>query len=549
MDANQASGPGFWRYLINPDKSATPQLEQLCLGIAKIISTLETGPDHELSPPRLAAFYRAVGGNYDSLFLKTSYHALSFMYQTLGCFHSLQPTASPFETPRVPCLTPKGFARWQTIQILLCPEENVGFIQKAVQIWNVPMPTGGTFPKSIPKEVFPDRPDEAMEKWHRMVTGQLNQKSYMRRLKNSPYQSPHPEAYDRRDGYFSNAHMGGSTRAPHNTSREGQAHLEEIYRRRSSVPDFPCPAGERASHWDPRNGNGHEARKARSQSAQRPPVQPTRQRSRTASGPSKSHSQNMSGNSPPSGKASGGSTDRSGRRSYGYNLHYRSPARTPSTVDEGSGSGTGSEASSEASQTPRRHHISDEDRNGRRSSSWVPSFLRSHKRRHSSDASYRAPGPRPPQPLRPEYYPPRASIPSSQPQLSRHRGSSGAPIPPWRDTVWDSDPVISTPGTPVQGHAQPDPRAPTIRFPDQANFEPLTRESSSGSGTDHRHRSSDWDRGGAHRRQGQGQAAPSRLATLTGVHGRKYPTPDSMSPIERQRSSHASSRGGVAAMV
>ena len=37
--------------------------------------------------------------------------------KTLGCFHSLQPTPSPFETPRLPCLTPTGFARWQTIPI------------------------------------------------------------------------------------------------------------------------------------------------------------------------------------------------------------------------------------------------------------------------------------------------------------------------------------------------------------------------------------------------------------------------------------------------
>lgn len=37
MDANQAGGHGFWRYLINSQKRATPQLEQLCLGIAKII--------------------------------------------------------------------------------------------------------------------------------------------------------------------------------------------------------------------------------------------------------------------------------------------------------------------------------------------------------------------------------------------------------------------------------------------------------------------------------------------------------------------------------
>ncbi len=234
-------------------------------------ATLEPGPTDELTPSRLAKFYRTVGGNYDSLFLKSSDHALSFMYKTLGCFHSLQPMQSPFETPRIPCLNPTGFARWQTIQLLLCPEDNVGFIQKAVQLWNVPAPNGGIYPKHIPKDVFPDGPDEAMEKWHKMVTGKLNQQNYnMRRIKNSPYQSPHPEAYERRDGYFAGAQVGRPARPSRSSSRdEDQAAL---YRRRSSVPDFPSPSGERGSHWDPRTQQ--EARKARSHSAQRLPPNP-----------------------------------------------------------------------------------------------------------------------------------------------------------------------------------------------------------------------------------------------------------------------------------
>ena len=37
MDTNKTAAHGFWRYLINSQKRATPQLEQLCLGIAKII--------------------------------------------------------------------------------------------------------------------------------------------------------------------------------------------------------------------------------------------------------------------------------------------------------------------------------------------------------------------------------------------------------------------------------------------------------------------------------------------------------------------------------
>ena len=189
------------------------------------------------------------------------------MFTTLGCFHSLQPTQSPFDTPKIPCLTPTGFARWLTIQMLLCPEENIGFLQKAVHLWNVPGPNGTIFPKYIPRDAFPTRPDEEMENWHRMVTGRLNQKNYMRRIQNSPHQSPHPEAHDRRDGYFSGSQVGKPSRPSRSSSRDDKTAL---YRRRSSVPDFASPAGERGSHWEPKNPDG--PRKARSHSAQRPPL-------------------------------------------------------------------------------------------------------------------------------------------------------------------------------------------------------------------------------------------------------------------------------------
>ena len=447
------------------------------------------------------------------------------MYTTLGCFHSLQPTPSPFDTPKIPCLTPDGFARWLTIQLLLCPDENIGFLQQAVKIWNVPGPGNTIFPKFIPKEVFPSRPDEDMENWHRMVTGKLNQKNYMRRIQNSPYQSPHPDPHDRRDGYFSGSQVGRPSRPSRSSSRDDKTAL---YRRRSSVPDFASSPNERAFHWEPKNSDS--ARKTRSHSAQRhAPPPPGRQRSHTASGNQASQHTGSSSNSPSSKRHGANPPEQNGRRSSGYNTHYRSPARTPSTVDED----TGSEASSENSQAGHRpHRPGDDRRSSRRSSLWVPSIFRSHKRRHSSDASYRAPS-KHTQPLRPEYYPPRTG--NTQPQQHLHP-SRGSAAPQWRETNWESDPPSSNP-------AHTDPRAPSIRYPDQHNFgQPLTRESSSGSGTDHRHRASDYERN-SHRRQ---QPVPPRIATVAGVHGRQYP--DALSPLERQRS-HATSRGGVATAV
>ncbi|ETN45345.1 uncharacterized protein HMPREF1541_09176 [Cyphellophora europaea CBS 101466] len=226
MDQNGDSSAFRWKYLIKQDKTATQQLEDLCIGLAKCIVTNEDGIGPELTPQRLAAFYRRVGGNYDTLFLKSGDNGLSFIYKTFGCFHSLQPTHTPFEIPCIPCLTPHGFARWQTLQLLLSPDESVDFLQKAVQIYRIPRPDGGTFPTPLPKSCFPSQPDPEMEDWYNNVTGHLNQDNYMRRLKHSPYQSPYPE--DRKDGYFQN----GSR----NSSAEDQARID-AYRRRSSVPD------------------------------------------------------------------------------------------------------------------------------------------------------------------------------------------------------------------------------------------------------------------------------------------------------------------------
>ncbi|KAJ5175654.1 uncharacterized protein N7482_001531 [Penicillium canariense] len=125
-----ASATSHWGTLINPDKSPAPLLEQLCLGIAQLMvrywteklaprnsregltdcvrqPSFDSSPTTDLTPDRLAAFYRKVGGNYDPLFLETKTQALSFIYQSLGCFHSLQPSKSPYEPPFSPLAMPE----------------------------------------------------------------------------------------------------------------------------------------------------------------------------------------------------------------------------------------------------------------------------------------------------------------------------------------------------------------------------------------------------------------------------------------------------------
>lgn len=125
-----------------------------------------------------------MGGNYNPLFLETPHATLSFIYQSLGCFHTLQPTTDPFAPPSLPALTPQGFVRWQTIQLLLGPEEHVRFLQQALKRLEIVNPgVGDVFPKVLPREAFPLVPDEGMTRWHAGVCEMLKQEAYSEQAK------------------------------------------------------------------------------------------------------------------------------------------------------------------------------------------------------------------------------------------------------------------------------------------------------------------------------------------------------------------------------
>ena len=584
MEPNDNYNVYQYGFLIKADKSATKQLDDICQGLAKVIVStgqvpqlsrltevqcdLEpgTGNDQELTPIRLAACYKKCGVNYDSLFLDASSHGLSYMYRTLGCYQSLQPTANPFQDPSIPCLTAVGFTRWQTLQLLLCPEDSKRFLQTAIETWDIPRPDGGYFPRPVPAECFPALPDQAMEKWYTHVIGSLNQDKYMRRLKASPYQSPHPEG--RKDGYFAN----GAPRPTRQNSYEDEQARLAAYRRRSSVPDIVSPgiaSADRSSHWEV---DKKRDRKARSHSAQRPPHH-VRQRSHTASTPDRS---SKHGHSPPSRRTGTNLVDESSNRpnSRPVSSHHNPQHQSRHSGGQGQPSvndNTGSEASSEESRNGSRPHArrpEEPDRDRRRSSLWPPSFLKSNKRRHSTEAPQRRLEAKPALPARSEYYPPPPLQKQAQhppPVLQPNsRPVSGVRF---RDDMFaNNSPRASVPGTPILHPPTPqslpfDPRLqnqppPTIRYPeppppsaypthqmDNINLAPLTRESSGSSGTDRRHHSgADWDK---HMQRKSG--APTRVATVSGVSGRKYPHVDP--PIADKARHQARVRGSLPAAV
>ncbi|PKS12703.1 hypothetical protein jhhlp_000911 [Lomentospora prolificans] len=159
----------FYGYLFEPDRTPTEILDALLRAIAQhIISDIDDTTESTLTPKKLAAYYRAVGGNYDSLFLNMKDAWLSFVFSTLGCQHTLQPIpGDDFQPPSIPALTVRGFVRWQSVELLLSPSIHVPFLQFVVENWDLKHPdTGAPFPAPLLSESLPSEPDEEMKKWY-----------------------------------------------------------------------------------------------------------------------------------------------------------------------------------------------------------------------------------------------------------------------------------------------------------------------------------------------------------------------------------------------
>lgn len=167
--ATQRQGPGaFYSYLFEKDRRPTRMLVKLLEGIGEyIIHHIGNPSEKFLLPSKLARFYKSVGGNYDSLFMETPHAALSWIWASIGCQHILVPSTDRFKQPSIPALTKSGFVRWQSIEILLGPDEHVPFMQTAIRNFPIKDPdTNELFPKDLPAEVFPHRPDPELLKWH-----------------------------------------------------------------------------------------------------------------------------------------------------------------------------------------------------------------------------------------------------------------------------------------------------------------------------------------------------------------------------------------------
>lgn len=144
------------------------------------------------------------------LFVNAPHESISYIWQVFGCRHTLEPTENDFEPPSIPALTLKGFVRWESIQILLAPDEHVPFITHAVKNWHLKNPdTGEPFPDDIPVTAFPSVPDPEISVWYEACGNKLK-KEAAPTPKESPSRPPFPSAADRVHAGFSHVHAGFS---------------------------------------------------------------------------------------------------------------------------------------------------------------------------------------------------------------------------------------------------------------------------------------------------------------------------------------------------
>ncbi|PHH82628.1 hypothetical protein CDD82_5354 [Ophiocordyceps australis] len=217
--------------------------------------------------------------------------SISLIWQVTGCQHTLQPTPDDFAPPSVPALTFRGFSRWESLEILLGPEEHVPFLQHAARNWGLKHPdTGAPFPAELPSSVFPREADAEVDRWHKACADKLRDgaassgpdgastppkpfpaaeqpEPRFTYVRVNPFQPPpRPRAaeadYLARPMGYSHIPARRSGRQRHATSPPRQ-HSSEARTRRRSFSDYASPpvdgdhvyTGYSSGHLDP-NGRG-----------------------------------------------------------------------------------------------------------------------------------------------------------------------------------------------------------------------------------------------------------------------------------------------------
>lgn len=403
-----------------------------------------------LTPDKLAHFYSLVGGNYDGLFLATPQASLSIIYQSLGCYHSLQQEKSPFTPPSVPVLTPHGYVRWQTVQVLLQPEEHVPLLQEAVKRFNIINPADGfPFPRQLPMETLPVKPDPEMTAWYERVSERLRLEAEAVHARRPP---PMDHSVALSDGEPESASITSSpvTNGPIRADAAGR------YPHPHTSPHLPgIPCGHPTSHLDSTQNavplNPAYVNLPRSANPPRPPhsaYQLPPEHRRNSSLPPQRF---------PQAQFQGGTNPSDPRVPTTYRTHRSRPQRPPSTSSLSSSSSsscssseddlTGTDSALSSPDIPRRSSSSTPMR--RHSSSSLPHDYTPHqqrRRRQPLQQSYQR---------RTSYFepndpstPPRETNPNTRGLNVRWRETPPQAFDSAPGTPWEETRVLETRGAP-----------------------------------------------------------------------------------------------------
>lgn len=187
--------------------------------------------------------------------------SISFIWQTTGCQHTLQPTSDDFAPPSIPALTFRGFSRWESLEVLLGPEEHFPFMQYAVRNWALKHPeTGEHFLPDLPADVFPTRPDMDVDRWHMACAEKLRSEAASP-ADDGPRSKPAPAA-DHPEPRFAYARMNSFQRTA--SSPRPRAAEAEYFGRRMPYTHIPARhAGQRRPDPSPRRHDPAEERMRR----------------------------------------------------------------------------------------------------------------------------------------------------------------------------------------------------------------------------------------------------------------------------------------------
>jgi hypothetical protein len=312
--------------------------------------------------------------------------------------------------PSVPALTPQGFVRWQTIQLLLQPEEHVPFLQAAVKRFEITNPgDGAPFPKILPKESLPSKADVDMIQWHESVAEKLQLEAQAYHGRGGPVALGDGDP----ENSVTSSVNGESVGNPTGYSFGPRPHRFDYAT--SSSRSGACAASNLP--WQHPHHHPYEQ-----------PWTAERRRTDTPSSKSSLHH--------PTWRRDGPTP--TGRRSPSVPLHRRfDSSQTISTVSSSSSSSSPTTSSASVSPVLQSSHLSIRS---------FPTSNRRHSMSHPHDARHHAPDniQHPPRPRPQTSYFPQLSPQHPPPP----RAGAGAHRVRWRDKDDENEFPRSAPGTP-----------------------------------------------------------------------------------------------------